>query len=94
MMGQQGMVGSESEHVLVARRKRGRPRKYSGGGGGGEMGVALSPAAAWMASSEFSPKRGKGRPPGSGQRQLLSSLGCRWKLLATSYQGKQKAVEP
>ncbi|KAK1322639.1 hypothetical protein QJS10_CPA02g00682 [Acorus calamus] len=39
------------------------------------MGVALSPAAAWMASSEFSPKRGKGRPPGSGQRQLLSSLG-------------------
>lgn len=68
-------VGSGSEDL--ARKKRGRPRKY--GPDGSSMALALSPTTS---SSPFSPiggdfsgKRGRGRPPGSGKRQLLASLG-------------------
>ncbi|XP_072950686.1 AT-hook motif nuclear-localized protein 7-like [Typha angustifolia] len=53
-----------------ARKKRGRPRKYDG------MGLALSPDTfSPLSSSDFSAKRGRGRPPGSGRRQLLAALG-------------------
>ncbi|XP_010912217.1 AT-hook motif nuclear-localized protein 10 [Elaeis guineensis] len=70
-------VGSGSGSEDLARKKRGRPRKYGPDGSG--MALALSPTTA---SSPFSPiggdfsgKRGRGRPPGSGKRQLLAALG-------------------
>ncbi|XP_077230897.1 AT-hook motif nuclear-localized protein 1-like [Tasmannia lanceolata] len=53
------------------KKKRGRPRKYSPDGG---MTLALSPPF-YSSPMEFSPKRGRGRPPGSGKRQLLAALG-------------------
>ncbi|XP_068662388.1 AT-hook motif nuclear-localized protein 1-like [Aristolochia californica] len=56
----------------IARKKRGRPRKY---GPDGTMALALSPSYSSASPSEFSPKRGRGRPPGSGKRQLLASFG-------------------
>lgn len=60
------------------KRKRGRPRKY---GPDGSMSSTLStrtPVSAPAASSSsFMPmqKRGRGRPPGSGTKQQLASLG-------------------
>ncbi|KAG1369652.1 AT-hook motif nuclear-localized protein 2 [Cocos nucifera] len=61
----------------LARKKRGRPWKY--GPDRSSMALALSPTSS---SSPFSPvgvdfsgKRGRGRPPGSGKRQLLAALG-------------------
>ncbi|URE49839.1 hypothetical protein MUK42_14602 [Musa troglodytarum] len=73
MMGSGGYGGS-SEGDLSARKKRGRPRKYGSDG----MALALSPTSG--SASPFSPassdaKRGRGRPPGSGKRQLLAALG-------------------
>ncbi|KAF9597068.1 hypothetical protein IFM89_015259 [Coptis chinensis] len=56
---------------MLAKKKRGRPRKYTPDG---SMALALSPTF-YSPSSDFSAKRGRGRPPGSGNRQLLSSLG-------------------
>ncbi|XP_058108726.1 AT-hook motif nuclear-localized protein 10-like [Magnolia sinica] len=59
--------------MMMGKKKRGRPRKY---GPDGNMALALSPAfSSPPSSSEFSPKRGRGRPPGSGKRQLLAALG-------------------
>ncbi|RWR82384.1 AT-hook motif nuclear-localized protein 1-like protein [Cinnamomum micranthum f. kanehirae] len=68
-------IGMSMERTLgsegvggIDKKKRGRPRKY---GPDGSMALQLfSPS-----SSEFSPKRGRGRPPGSGKRQLLAALG-------------------
>ncbi|XP_042480968.1 AT-hook motif nuclear-localized protein 9-like [Macadamia integrifolia] len=58
------------------RRKRGRPRKY---GPDGTVSLALSPlsSSAPPASSSIAPtqKRGRGRPPGTGRKQQLASLG-------------------
>ncbi|KAM0940327.1 putative AT-hook motif nuclear-localized protein [Dioscorea sansibarensis] len=72
MMGGGGgvVVGGED----LSRKKRGRPRKYGPEG----MTLALSPN--WSSSplspgSDFAAKRGRGRPPGSGKRQLLAALG-------------------
>ncbi|KAG6593670.1 AT-hook motif nuclear-localized protein 9 [Cucurbita argyrosperma subsp. argyrosperma] len=64
-----GMVASEP-----VKRKRGRPRKY---GTEGTVSLALSPSpsAPNPASVGSSPKRGRGRPPGSGKKQQLASLG-------------------
>lgn len=62
---------------LFGKKKRGRPRKYDADG---NLRVSYSvpppPGFAFSPSSpEFSSKRGRGRPPGSGNWQLLASLG-------------------
>ncbi|PSS24291.1 AT-hook motif nuclear-localized protein [Actinidia chinensis var. chinensis] len=55
------------------RRKRGRPRKY---GPDGAVSLALSPASSTPPVSVTpTPKRGRGRPPGTGRKQQLASLG-------------------
>lgn len=76
-----GMGESGSGLDLFGKKKRGRPRKYDSDGNLSPSyaqplmlppppGFALSPL-----SSDFSGKRGRGRPPGSGNWQLLASLG-------------------
>ncbi|KAI8013922.1 AT-hook motif nuclear-localized protein 1 [Camellia lanceoleosa] len=71
---------------LVGKKKRGRPRKYDSDGNLRLSYVSPPPAQAppppgfclslpAAASSEFSSKRGRGRPSGSGNWQLLASLG-------------------
>ncbi|KAL6988332.1 hypothetical protein U1Q18_014083, partial [Sarracenia purpurea var. burkii] len=74
---------------LLGKKKRGRPRKYDSDGNlrisykspppPPPPGFSFSPP-----SSEFSSKRGRGRPPGSGNWQLLASLG---ELFATTAGG-------
>lgn len=76
---------------LSGKKKRGRPRKYDADGnlrlgynsninkGGGVApppppGFYLSSPASEFSSSSSS-KRGRGRPPGSGNWQVLASLG-------------------
>ncbi|PIA49455.1 hypothetical protein AQUCO_01300337v1 [Aquilegia coerulea] len=57
------------------KRKRGRPRKY---GPDGAVSLALSPVSSTPpAPSSLTPtqKRGRGRPPGTGRKQQLASLG-------------------
>ncbi|RZC57099.1 hypothetical protein C5167_004401 [Papaver somniferum] len=58
------------------KRKRGRPRKY---GMDGSVSLALSPISSppSASASSLSPsqKRGRGRPPGTGRKQQLASLG-------------------
>nr|DAD18894.1 TPA_asm: hypothetical protein HUJ06_020357 [Nelumbo nucifera] len=56
------------------RRKRGRPRKY---GPDGTVALALSPLSSTPspASHPLTQKRGRGRPPGTGRKQQLASLG-------------------
>ncbi|KAJ4951068.1 hypothetical protein NE237_027900 [Protea cynaroides] len=57
------------------RRKRGRPRKY---GPDGPVSLALSPlSSSAPPASSLAPtqKRGRGRPPGTGRKQQLASLG-------------------
>lgn len=70
--------GSAGFNMEPARKKRGRPRKYSADG---NIALGLSPVAAGgghgdgnsgggvLAGSESS-KKGRGRPPGSGKKQL------------------------
>lgn len=55
-----------------AKKKRGRPRKY--GPDGTNMSLGLSPMSA-PGSTTSTPKRARGRPPGSGRKQQLASLG-------------------
>ncbi|XAR70303.1 hypothetical protein NMG60_11027113 [Bertholletia excelsa] len=57
------------------KKKRGRPRKY--GPDGTNMSLGLSPLSAPPPSGSTSPtpKRARGRPPGSGRKQQLASLG-------------------
>lgn len=65
------------------KRKRGRPRKY---GSDGSVSLALSPLSSppsvsgiasggLSGSGTLSLKRGRGRPPGTGRKQQLASLG-------------------
>lgn len=58
------------------KKKRGRPRKY---GPDGPVSLGLSPMSATAnstpGSSTSSQKRNRGRPPGSGRKQQLASLG-------------------
>ncbi|KAF5192280.1 At-hook motif nuclear-localized protein [Thalictrum thalictroides] len=56
------------------KRKRGRPRKY---GPDGAVSLALSPLSSTPTPSSLTPtqKRGRGRPPGTGRKQQLASLG-------------------
>ncbi|GAB4833489.1 hypothetical protein Ancab_031733 [Ancistrocladus abbreviatus] len=80
--------GGSGGDLLMGKKKRGRPRKYDmdgnlrltypGGGGGGRGGGVVSPPPGFklLSGSDFSSsKRGRGRPPGSGNWQLLASLG-------------------
>ncbi|KAJ4824905.1 hypothetical protein Tsubulata_007218 [Turnera subulata] len=55
------------------KRKRGRPRKY---GPDGSVSLALSPSLSTHPGT-ITPtqKRGRGRPPGTGRKQQLASLG-------------------
>ncbi|XP_034709243.1 AT-hook motif nuclear-localized protein 5 [Vitis riparia] len=58
------------------KRKRGRPRKY---GPDGNVSLGLSPMSARpsLGSGSVTPtqKRGRGRPPGTGRKQQLATLG-------------------
>ncbi|CAI9274393.1 unnamed protein product [Lactuca saligna] len=57
------------------KKKRGRPRKY--GPDGSHMALALTPAsmAASPGSLTSTPKKNRGRPPGSGRKQRLADVG-------------------
>ncbi|XP_059661769.1 AT-hook motif nuclear-localized protein 5 isoform X2 [Cornus florida] len=57
------------------KKKRGRPRKY--GPGGTNMSLGLSPMSSTpsLGSITQTPRRGRGRPPGSGWKQRLAPLG-------------------
>ncbi|KAF5473777.1 hypothetical protein F2P56_005738 [Juglans regia] len=66
---------------FLGKKKRGRPRKYDTDGNLRQSytvppspGFAFSPSSP-TPPSPFSSKRGRGRPPGSGNWQLLASLG-------------------
>lgn len=69
-------VGAPAAPVVLAeppRRKRGRPRKY---GPEGAVSLGLSPSTSTPARKLVSSqRRGRGRPPGSGRKQQLASLG-------------------
>ncbi|XP_027115160.1 AT-hook motif nuclear-localized protein 9-like [Coffea eugenioides] len=55
------------------RRKRGRPRKY---GPDGKVSLALNPTSSTPPPTTTpTQKRGRGRPPGSGRKQQLASIG-------------------
>ncbi|XP_020527545.1 uncharacterized protein LOC18441529 isoform X1 [Amborella trichopoda] len=58
---------------MVMKKKRGRPRKY---GPGTAMALALTPVSSSPGpmSPLSSGKRGRGRPPGSGNKQRLTGL--------------------
>lgn len=64
------IVAPPSSSDTSVKRKRGRPRKY---GQDGSVSLALSPSISTV--SPNSNKRGRGRPPGSGKRQRLASIG-------------------
>ncbi|KAJ1381282.1 PPC domain [Sesbania bispinosa] len=64
-------VGAPSGEPV--KRKRGRPRKY---GPDGAVSLALTPTPATHPGTlTQGQKRGRGRPPGSGKKQQLASLG-------------------
>lgn len=58
------------------KKKRGRPRKYAPDG---QVSLGLSPLPAKpkpsSASDSQASKRGRGRPPGTGRKQQLATLG-------------------
>ncbi|XP_044494119.1 AT-hook motif nuclear-localized protein 11 [Mangifera indica] len=59
--------------IEPAKRKRGRPRKY---GPDGTVSLALSPSVSTNPGTlRPTQKRGRGRPPGTGRKQQLASLG-------------------
>lgn len=62
---------------LLGKKKRGRPRKYDADGNLRVSYTAAQPPSGFTLSPpDFSSsKRGRGRPPGSGNWQLLASLG-------------------
>nr|GMD64991.1 AT-hook motif nuclear-localized protein 9-like [Ipomoea batatas] len=71
-----GSVGAPSalpQSEPPVRRKRGRPRKY--GVDSSKVSLALTPPSAPAARLTPSQKRGRGRPPGTGRKQQLASLG-------------------
>lgn len=68
-------VGAPAAVALAEppRRKRGRPRKY---GPEGVVSLGLSPSSSTPARKLIPiQRRGRGRPPGSGRKQQLASLG-------------------
>ncbi|XP_047339225.1 AT-hook motif nuclear-localized protein 9 [Impatiens glandulifera] len=64
-------AGPAPSGLETVKRKRGRPRKY---GPDGAMGLQLSNSSNTVPVSS-NQKRGRGRPPGSGSKQQLASLG-------------------
>ncbi|XVF55633.1 hypothetical protein PTKIN_Ptkin06aG0052100 [Pterospermum kingtungense] len=81
-----GSAGGGTTHGLdsLAKKRRGRPRKYDADGNlrfpyqmvttSPPPGFTLSPSS--PTTTEFSSsKRGRGRPPGSGNWQIFASLG-------------------
>lgn len=83
-------VGSISGSMAVAssivssnpgetvKKKRGRPRKYGPGGAQVSLGLSpVSPAGVLPGGGAITPtpKKNRGRPPGSGRKQRLASLG-------------------
>ncbi|KAF7804343.1 AT-hook motif nuclear-localized protein 7-like [Senna tora] len=82
MMSPATTAGSQGTFDLFGKKKRGRPRKYDSDGklrlttsyqgapSSQQQAFSLSPTS----TSDFSAKRGRGRPPGSGNRQILASL--------------------
>lgn len=77
-VGSGGHMGVGSGEPM--KRKRGRPRKY---GLDGTMALALSPLSSatppvsglGSGSVAPTPRRGRGRPPGTGRKQQLALLG-------------------
>ncbi|KAG5593199.1 hypothetical protein H5410_043713 [Solanum commersonii] len=69
------MASSVSPGSDPVKKKRGRPRKY--GPDGTNMSLALSPLSSNPPSGSITPgpKRIRGRPPGSGWKQQLASVG-------------------
>lgn len=71
MSGHTGVPSGET-----VKRKRGRPRKY---GADRVVSLALSPSPTPSSNpgtmTQGGPKRGRGRPPGSGKKQQLASFG-------------------
>ncbi|XP_042376372.1 AT-hook motif nuclear-localized protein 11-like isoform X2 [Zingiber officinale] len=79
-----GRLGKGVSQVEPVKRKRGRPRKY---GQEGSVALALSPISTSAPTSSVigsvsasgsgvpTQKRGRGRPPGTGRKQVLASLG-------------------
>ncbi|CAK9251756.1 unnamed protein product [Sphagnum jensenii] len=79
-----GMSGSMSGGPLggsePVKRKRGRPRKYTGTDAEGNiipLATPLSGSSPLVAGSPSTPseRRSRGRPPGSGKKQQLAALG-------------------
>jgi hypothetical protein len=80
--------GVQGNVDLSGKKKRGRPRKYDADGNlrlgqahnSGHVSHVPPPPGFYLSpsspnSSEFSTKKGRGRPPGSGNWQVLASLG-------------------
>ncbi|KAK1309055.1 hypothetical protein QJS10_CPA09g01659 [Acorus calamus] len=78
-----GESGGQSGETV--KRKRGRPRKY---GPDGTVALALSPmsspasglgpgsgSVSMSGPASTTPKRGRGRPPGTGRKQQLAAVG-------------------
>ncbi|KAL7170354.1 hypothetical protein ACSBR2_035259 [Camellia fascicularis] len=77
-----GSVVGGGDGGLLVKKKRGRPRKYDSDGNlrlpsisPPPPGFSFSPPFSSSSSEFSSSKRGRGRPPGSGNWQLLASLG-------------------
>lgn len=70
---------------LMGKKKRGRPRKYDSDGNLRVQYVKSPPPPSHSSSSDYSSKRGRGRPPGSGNWQLLASLGQFYTLSSVLY---------
>ncbi|KAJ7566844.1 hypothetical protein O6H91_02G120900 [Diphasiastrum complanatum] len=67
----------EMDQQESGKKKRGRPRKY-GPGAPGSAALILAPIQSidgCISASPF-PEKKRGRPPGSGKKQHLSSKGC------------------
>ncbi|PKA47563.1 hypothetical protein AXF42_Ash014759 [Apostasia shenzhenica] len=79
IMGAAGDGGGEGE---LGRKKSGSPRKYEAD----VTALALTPRSSspFSPASDFSGKRGRGRPRGSGKRQLLATLA---RILSFSQKG-------
>lgn len=74
---------------LFGKKKRGRPRKYDSEGNlrlqHFSYPLVSSPPGFTLTPSDYSSsKRGRGRPPGSGNWQLLASLGKFWEIFFSS----------
>lgn len=80
--------GVQGNVDFSGKKKRGRPRKYDADGNlrlgqahnSGHVSHVPPPPGFYLSpsspnSSEFSTKKGRGRPPGSGNWQVLASLG-------------------